>query len=355
MRRKNRDQRAETARRRSLTNGSLIDVSDTAYCLGIQLPVAISRSLWTSLVRTFPSARANDYCSLENLLGQLVAIVEQEYLNRKRYRYFVPENRPAWIGNVFLVRVQFQYANDRIAAVILCSTEEILTNKPFPSPAVIPSGLMVRLFRVLLKFPLCGRGPDTVLIERMRETANLLMKACPLKAEMYDYFSRWRPHRPTGFSNEEFRAVLSRTLGELLICIGACESAANAPLVNELVKYHLALASPLSDLAEIIESLVKLAARMPYQEGPIVFDPFRPLFEACLEMRYSLDRGSTTIPAQALRALRIQLPRMEELVAGADRQEYLRLRQWFEQIDDGSPLGNYVNLGRWHGPEPVLQ
>ena len=86
----------------------------------------------------------------------------------------------------------------------------------------------------------------------------------------------------------------------MLICIGACESAANAPLVSELVNYHLALASPLADLAEIAESLLKLAARLPHQAGPIVYDPFRPLFEACLEMRYSLNRGSTTIPSQAL-------------------------------------------------------
>ena len=87
MRRKNRDQRAETARLRALAHGSLIDVSDTARIQGIQLPVAISRSLWTSLVLTFPSARASDYCSLENMLGQLMTVVELEYLNKEEYRY----------------------------------------------------------------------------------------------------------------------------------------------------------------------------------------------------------------------------------------------------------------------------
>jgi len=355
MRRNKGDQLAEAARLKALANGSLIDVSDVAHSTGIPLPVALSRGLWTSLVRTFPTARPGDYCSLEKMFGQLRGIIDEECLIKKEFRYFVPDERPTWIGNAFLVRVQFNYVNDRIAAVILCSVEELFTHKLPPSPAVIPSALMVRLFRVLLQFPLCGRGPDIVLLERMRETANLLMRACPLKSEMYDYFSRWRPHRPTGFSDGEFRAVLSRTLGELLICIGACETEANAPLVKDLTKYHLALASPLSDLAEITESLVKLAARLPYQEGPLVFNSFRPLLEACLEMRYSLDKGSTTIPAQALRTLRIQFPRLDELVAGADREEYLRLRQWFENIDDGSPLGNYVNLGRWKGPEPVWQ
>ena len=355
MQRHNRYRFAETTRLTALAEGSLLDMSEAALAAGIQLPVAMSRGLWTSLVRTFPSARPGDICSLANILSQLRSIVEHERHAKQEFRYFVPKHRPRWIGTAFLVRVQFNYVGERLAAVIVSSVDELFTSKPSPSPAVIPGALMVRLFRVLLQLPLCGRGADTVLIERMRETANLLMRASPLKEEMYDYFARWRPHRPNGFSPEEFRVILSRTLGELLICIGACESTANALLVSELVKYHLALASPLSDLAEMTESLVKLAARLRYQEGPIVYDPFRPLLEACLEMRYSLDRGSTTIPAQALRALRIQFPRLDELIVRADREEYLRLRQWFEKIDDGSPLGNYVNLGRWNGPEPVWQ
>ena len=355
MRNNKTDRLAETARRTSLANGSLIDVSDAARSCGIQLPVALSRSLWTSLVQPFPSARSGDFVSLEKMLGSVQTLIKQEWLAKKQFRYFLPEERPRWIGHSFFVRVQFNYAYGKFAAVVLSSVDEIFIYKPPASPAVLPSALMVRLFRVLLQLPLSGRGADTVLVERMRETANLLMQACPLKGDVYEYFRRWRPQRPTAFSHGEFRAVLSRTLGEVLVCIGACESEANAPLVKQLVKFHLAMASPLSDLAEITESLLRLAARLPYREGPMVFNPFPPLLESCFEMRYSLDKGSTTIPAKALQTLREQFSQMDELVVGADRHEYLQLRQWFEKIDDGSPLGNYVNLGRWNDPEPVWQ
>ncbi len=346
---------AELTRLESLTNGSLIDVSDAACASGINVPVALSRGMWTSLVRPFPSAQAGDYFPLEKLLDQLRSVVQMEWLCSKKFRYFLPVDRPAWIGSQFLVRVQFNYARNQLATVVVSSTDEMFVYKSPASPAVLPSSLMVRLFRTLQQLSLCGRGADTVLLERMLDAANLLVQTCPLLIEMSDYFRRWQPQRPTGFSREEFRTLLLRTMAELLICLGACESVANARSVNELVKYHLALASPLSDLAMITESMLRLAARLPHREGPLVGDPFPPLLEACFEMRCSLDYGSTTIPAVALTALREQVCVMDSRVFGAEKKEYLRLREWFNLIDDGSPLGRYVNLGRWHSAEPVLQ
>ncbi len=355
MRQDRSDRLAERARLKSLADGRLIDVSVAAQSSGIRVPVALSRGIWTSLVRPFPSAQPGDFVPLEKLLDQLQTIIPEKKLCSKRFRYFLPVERPTWLGSQFLIHTQFNYIRDRLVAVIICSVDELFAYKPHASPAVLPSTLMVRLFRLLQNLSLCGRAGDTVLLSRMRDAADLLVKACPLLVEMHEYFAGWRPTRPTGFSCEEFRHVQLRTMGELLICLGACESAENAKSVNDLVRYHLAMASPLSDLTEITESMLRLAARLPNRIGPILVDPFRHLLEVGYEMRYSLSKGSTTIPAKALKALREQFRMMDALVAGANKQEYLRLREWFEQIDDGSPLGPFVDLGRWNTPEPIWQ
>jgi len=76
MRGRKSEQLAESARIESLTNDSLIDVSDAARASGINVPVALSRGMWTSLVRPFPSAQTGDYLALASSLSDLATITE---------------------------------------------------------------------------------------------------------------------------------------------------------------------------------------------------------------------------------------------------------------------------------------
>lgn len=326
----------------ALATGNLYDVTDTAQTCGIDVPVAISQAIWTSLMAHFPGAGKKDLVSLDGLLQDLSRILVIERQERRQLRFLTPSMRPKWLTSQFAVRVEFTHVRGDLNAITICAENESFMSRQQTSLAMLSGALLWRLRILLFDLTLVARPAESKLVERMQGIVDVMLRTNPVGDCIESCFTGQQPSLPTYLTRAEYRWILLRSFAELLVCIGACPG--QQKFIPTLVAQNRAFISPLSDLAAITEGLLRISSRLCDTPGRLGREPFIDLLVAYHGMCVSLDRGSTYLDTAVLQRVRRQLQAMRTRISRADEREFNSLAQWFRNIDPDSSSGPVVDL-----------
>ena len=154
----------------------------------------------------------------------------------------------------------------------------------------------------------------------------------PFYSEILRYLDHMPSPDSTWPSPESNRALLLAKLDELLAILAVCANRHAIQHVESLRRHYRVLVSPLADLAELTESLLRMAAEVPNQEGPIRYEPFRPLLNIYVELHSRLKRFETEIPRDALSAIEFQISLLAKVLPD-DLQDALgRIEQELDRL-----------------------
>ncbi len=344
------DRYAEKIRRKALRRGLLVDVSREAVQAGLAVPLAISRRLWTSLVQPFPSARPCDCLPLLDLIHWIADEVLQQTPRGGRVLFATPSVKTYWMRELFCVRIQRICRGDKVASVVLLAYDEPYIRLLQGSSPSLPATLLVRLALSVRNLGPVSRACDAASLDIMLATVNRLLGQSPVQSEVKHYVERWAAGVPSSFTPEEYRSVLLRTLAELVSL--AAVSTADPPtalLVESLQRRQQTLASRLSDLSVLVESLLRLAATLRSPPGPVPPNPFRPLLSAYVAMHRQLEGGWTLIASEVLASVKLQMSLMESLASDREAETLAVLKAEFQRLEGKPRAEPMVNLARSTG------
>ena len=262
------DRHAEKIRRQALRQGLLVDVSPEAARAGLAVPLALSRRLWTSLVQPFPSARPCDCLPLAELINWIAEEVVQQTPCGQRILFATPRVKTYWMRQFYCVRVQRNFRRGKIASVVVLALDEPYVLLRRGSSPSLPATLLLRLALAVRNLGAVARACDAASLDDMLALVNGLLDQSPLQHEVKRYVDRSASGVPRSFTPEEYRSVLLGTLAEL-VSLAAVSTAdpSTALLVESLQRQQQSLASRLSDLSVLVESLLRLAATLRSPPG----------------------------------------------------------------------------------------
>lgn len=353
MRTTRKERRLDVIYGQALVDGQLLDVTDHARHCGIDVPVALSRSLWTCFVHPFPGALPGDYLPLDLLLADLADYLQKLGEGVDWIGHFTPNHRPEWLCSSFAVRVRCNYLGGKLAAIALCCEEELFTRPDSKSRSTLPGAILVRLSRLVRQVNHACRTAEAALVHKLSSQLQVLVNFSPL-APYAHTLAPDMPTLPEGFTIEQYRAVLVTSLEEQLMAAWGCSTNETDGPVWNMIRLHRVMQTPLSVLAAITERLVRMAGQLTCNGEPVV-NPFRQLLAAYHRMTASLDEGATLLPGTVLLTVRQQFSVVEELAEPAQKAACRRLRREFDRIDAGGPLGDWVDLGGQTEKEAAVQ
>ena len=354
MRTTRKERKLERIYSNALADGQLLDVTDHARSCRLDVPVALSSSLWTCLVHPFPGALPGDYLPLDLLLVDLVEYLQGKGESLEWVGHFVPNNRPDWLCRSFMLRVRCNFLGGQLSSVILCCENELFTQPNAKSRSTLPGTLLVRMNRVLRRLDHACRTAEAGLLSKLTRELRLLVSLSPFAAYTDTWDVRRKPRLPEGFSVEEYRAVLVDSLEELLMTAWGCSTKETDVPVWKMIRLRQALETPLSELTWITERLLRITGQMTFGGQP-VHTPFRQFLAAYHRMTAALDEGATVVPGVVVQTVRDYLEAIENFVPEAHQNEYRRLRAEFGQIDTGEPLGEWVDLKAKEAQHTLVQ
>jgi hypothetical protein len=170
---------------------------------------------------------------------------------------------------------------------------------------------------------LVGRHIELAVIDRMQRTALELARQGPFHAEMLRYLDQMPPAASTRLSPDANRAMLLVTLDEVLASLAPCANRQATSHLDLLRRHYRVLVSPLAEVAELTQYLLRLATHVPYQQGPIRYDPFRPLLNVYVDLHARLEKLETEVPRDALAAIEFQISLLAKVLP-VDMQDALR-------------------------------
>lgn len=353
MRTTRKERRLDVIYGQALVDGQLLDVTDHARHCGIDVPVAISRSLWNCFVHPFPGALPRDYLPLDLLLADLAAYLQKLGDGVDWIGHFTPNHRPEWLCSSFAVRVRCNFLGGKLAAIALCCEEELFTRPNAKSRSTLPGTILVRLSRLVRQVNHACRTAEAALVHKLSSQLQVLVNLSPL-APYAHTLAADTPTLPEGFTIEQYRAVLVTSLEEQLMAAWGCSTNETDGPVWKMIRLQRVMQTPLSELAAITERLLRMAGQLTFNGEPVV-NPFRQLLAAYHRMTASLDEGATLLPGTVLLTVRQQFSVVEELADPARKAECRRLRREFDRIDAGGPLGDWVDLGGQTEQEAAVQ
>jgi hypothetical protein len=181
----------------------------------------------------------------------------------------------------------------------------------------------VQLAATLQSLSLTCRNVERASIDAMQKVALELSQQGPYHLEMLRYLDHMPPSAPKWLSPESNRVWMLAKLDELLAILAVSANRQSVPLVDMLRRQYRVLISPLADSVELTEHMLRTAAQVPSQEGPIRYEPFRPLLNLYLELHERFKRFETEIPCDALSAIEFQMSLLTKTLP-ADFQKALR-------------------------------
>lgn len=316
--------RIERLRRRLVATGQLIDVTEEARQQGLPYTVYLTRRLWTSLMRPYPFAEPGDCVPVATLVSYLKLRLTAANSEIASLLLMMPPHIPAWFRGPCYLKLFVNRLPNSQASVIVQTHGDAFPYRPRPEADSLPASLVLRLVETLHNLSLVGRNMDLAPIDAMKRLALELGKENPFYSEMLRYvddmpspFAKWLP-------SESKRALLLVKLDELLAILAACADRQLEQHVDTLRRHYRMLVSPLAELTGLTESLVRLGAEVPSQEGPIRYEPFRPLLNLYVELHGRLKRFETEIPREALSAIEFHLSWMAKVLPN-EFQHALRL------------------------------
>ncbi len=347
--------RIERRRRRMVATGQLIDVTEEAQQHGLPYTVYMTRRLWTSLVRPYPFAEADDCVSVATLISYLKLRLTAAKSDTPSLLLILSPHVPAWFRGPCYLKLFVNCPVTTQASVLIQTHGDPFPVRPRPEEDSLPASLVLRLVETLHNLSLAGRNIERVAIDAMQRVALELGKDGPFYSEMLRYIDDLPPPSSKWLPSESKWALLLAKLDELLAILAACANRQAMQQVESLRRHYRVLVSPLAELAELTESLLRMAAEVPNQEGPIRYEPFRPLLNIYVELHSRLKRFETEIPRDALSAIEFHVSWLAKVLP-SDLQD--ALRRIAEQLDrllesrSGQPMvrlhagGNHAVV--WH-------
>jgi hypothetical protein len=338
-----------------VATGQLIDVTEEAQQQGLPYTVYLTRRLWTSLVRPYPFAEQDDCVSVATLISYLKLRLTTAKSNSPSLLLILSPHVPTWFREPCYLKMFVNRPAETQASVLIQTHGDPFPFRPRPEEDSLSASLVLRLVETLHNLSLVGRNIERVAIDAMQQVALELGKDGPFYSEILRYVDNLPPPSSKWLPSETKRALLLAKLDELLAILAACANRQAMPQVESLRRHFRVLASPLAELAELTECLVRIAAEVPNQEGPIRYEPFRPLLNLYVELHSRLKRFETEIPRDALSAIEFHLSWLAKVLP-SDLQD--ALRRIAEELDrllksrSGQPMvrlhagGNHAVV--WH-------
>lgn len=335
--------------------GDLLDVTDEAHMLGFSWPVAISKRLFTCIVRPFLAAQQSDLVPLKDILCSA-----RDSLNKGRG--YSPAARHAgckwsWNGqeHVFSFRVRIEYCDKRIAGLVITASNEVYRREQFLSDDSLPAALLLRLCRLLKQIRIVSRSGDGELLNEMHQTVCKLIRPSPLAPILMNEMQQEANLIEPSFTNEQYRNLLLTSIGDLIAYLRACPCQQFANLIGQLSCYWLAMTSAASELLDIIEALTKTTGQVLVAGRRREDQPFYKLLDCYFQVRSRLSKGHMTVPSNVLICVRRYLEEMSMEHNGSCRNTVEHLRHRFERIDRPTTPGRLIELNRsvadqiiWH-------
>lgn len=294
--------RIERLRRRMVATGQLIDVTEEARRQSLPYTVYLSRRLWTSLVRSYPFAEQDDCVSIATLVSYLKLRLNTAKSDSPSLLLILSPHAPAWFRGPCYLKLFVNRPSKAQASVLVQTHGDAFPIHPRPEEDSLPASLVLRLVETLHNLSLVGRNIERVAIDAMQRFALELGKDGPFYSEMLRYIDDMPQPSLKWLPSESKRALLLAKVDELLAILTACANRQAMQRVESLRRHYRVLVSPLAELAELTENLLRMAAEVPNQEGPIRYEPFRPLLNIYVELHSRLKRFETEIPRDALSA-----------------------------------------------------
>jgi hypothetical protein len=315
--------RIERLRRRMVATGQLIDVTEEARQQGLPYTVYLTRRLWTSLVRPYPFAEQDDCVSVARLVSYLKLRLTTAKSDSPSLLLILSPHTPAWFRGPCYLKLFVNRQPEAQASVLVQTHGDLFPFRPRPEEDSLPASLVVRLVETLHNLSLVGRNIERVAIDAMQRIALELGKDGPFHLEMLRYIDDLPPPSSKWLPSESKRAMLLAKLDELLAILAVCANRQAMQQVESLRRHYRVLVSPLAELADLTECLVRIAAEVPNQEGPIRYEPFRPLLNLYVALHSHLKRFETEIPRDALSAIEFHLSWLAKVLP-SDLQDALK-------------------------------
>ena len=191
----------------------LVDVSDEARQVGFSCSCEVDVHLWNCLFWKYPSAETKDVLDVGQLLRVLRDRLASGMMPGLPSYYICPPQPTWWMKTRYFLHLKVIYRDDVVESVVIlrqCRTVESLFLFEHPP---LPASLLVRLYQSVRRFwPLCFRS-ERPLVRSLDETVRLLLRRSPLYSVIYKYLDLPESFAtPTGFSLEEYRQMMLRSL-----------------------------------------------------------------------------------------------------------------------------------------------
>jgi hypothetical protein len=336
--------RIERLRRRLVVTGQLIDVTEEARQQGLSYAVYLSRRLWTALVRPYPFAEPGDCLSVATLLGHLQRRLAIANAASPSLLLVLPPHVPEWFHAPCYLRIAVNCPPNGQASVLIQPQEDALPLRVHPEEDSLPASLLLRLAMTLSTLSLVGRYIEWPFIQTMQTAALSLAGQGPFYAEILRHLEHTPPEASTHLSTESHRAMLLVQLDEILASLAPCASRHAALYLDLLRRRYRVLVSPLAELANLTESLLRLAGQVPSQQGPIRYEPFRPLLSVYVGLNARLDRLETRIPRDALSAIEMHTSLLAKVLPTDLQNAFRRIEDELDRLSEYPSGLNDVRL-----------
>ena len=297
--------RMERRRRRMVVAGQLIDITEEAHRQGLPFAVYVSRRLWTGLIRPYPFAQQDDCVAVPTLVSQLKLRLRAATSESPSLMLILPSLLPVWFQGPCYLRLLVNRPSDCLASVLIQPQHD--RHHPRIEEDSLPASLVVNLAATLHSLSLVARNVEREAVDAMQKAALELARPNPFYVEIVKYLDSLSSRTSTRLSPECNWALLVPKLDELLGIVAACGNRSTVPTLESLRRNYRMLVSPLAGVAELTESLLRLAAHVPQQSGPVRYEPFRPLLNLYVELNRRLTRFETEIPHELLSAAEFQV------------------------------------------------
>lgn len=350
MRFLSRAARIEAIRQRAVRSGELIDVTKLAAEERIPYKVYLSNRLWTSLVKPYPFAQPQDCVSLTALLCLLqIRLYAPESVDA--HQLVLPSPHvPEWFRGPCYLKILINRPNDAIPSVVVHPHGEPFHVRSRPREDSLPASLMARLAVTLRHLALDARNAERSLIEAMEATVVKLTRPNPFCSEILHQVASISPAASRRFPPDAYRSLLLTNLDEQLAILAACVESKDVEHVDSLRRYYRAIVSPLAELTELAEALLRLAAQVPEHHGPIQLQSFRPLLHLYVDVHARLQRQETAMPPQAVAAIQVEMSLLAKMLPHGEAESLAKcedeLKRLLHSRPDQSALG--LPLGKHH-------
>lgn len=309
--------------------GGLVDLSRFTL-KGCSKPIAATATLWKSILWAYPTAQKSDFLDPQGFIQDLYRDFASPFAHsdgQPTICTYLPSQAPAWLLHDFSISVY-----DHPKALLLSLQDEPMTMM-FQECRIVPAGLILKISRLLIQLLRVARHNDRPHLLRLLDYTESLRLNHPLERQIA-VAQHTAPTFSLGdLSYDEYRALLIEELGQLLEISFACGPSAEECVVP--AAQYDKLCSPLSELAHLIRSLIKLAAAVPAFSAQ--HSPIDELLTAYSSVRRLQEKASSTVPKHFFELLRNDIVLLTQLLPRECAEELSRLQHKLAVLQSFAP------------------